>query len=53
MLYHFQKGYNSDPSNVRPVSLLCGLGKLQERIVLKKIKKKKTKNKKTQRFKWE
>ena len=28
-------GDNSDPSNVRPVSLLSNVGKLQERIVFK------------------
>ena len=31
------KGVNSDPSNFRPVSLLSGIGKLQERIVFKNI----------------
>ena len=32
-----KKGDNSDPTNFRPVSLLCRLGKLQERIVFKNI----------------
>ena len=32
-----KKGDNSDPSNFRPVSLLCSVGKLQERIVFKHI----------------
>ena len=32
-----KKGDNSDPSNFRPVSLLCSVGKLQERIVFKQI----------------
>ena len=32
------KGDNSEPSIFRPVSLLCGLGKLQERIAFKNIR---------------
>ena len=32
-----KKGDTSEPSNFRPVSLLCGIGKLQERIVFKHI----------------
>ena len=32
-----KKGDNSEPSNFRPVSLLSGLGKLQERIAFKNI----------------
>ena len=32
-----KKGDSSDPSNFRPVSLLCGIGKLQEWIVFKHI----------------
>ena len=32
-----KKGDNSDPSNFRPVSLLSGLGKRQERIAFKNI----------------
>ena len=32
-----KKGDNSDPSNFRPVTLLSGIGKLQERIVFKNI----------------
>ena len=32
-----KKGDSSDPSNFRPVALLCGVGKLQERIVFKNI----------------
>ena len=32
-----KKGDNSDPSSFRPVSLLSGTGKLQERIVFKNI----------------
>ena len=31
-----KKGDNSCPSNFRPISLLSGVGKIQERIVLKK-----------------
>ena len=32
-----KKGDSSGPSNFRPVSLLCGTGKLQDRIVFKHI----------------
>ena len=32
-----KKGDNSDPSSFHPVSLLSGIGKLQERIVFKNI----------------
>ncbi|MCG7876809.1 MAG: reverse transcriptase family protein [Candidatus Thiodiazotropha endolucinida] len=32
-----KKGDNSEPSNFRPVSLLSGIGKLQERIVFKNM----------------
>ena len=32
-----KKGDNSDPSTFRPVSLLCNVGKLQERIAFKYI----------------
>ena len=32
-----KKSDSSDPSNFRPVSLLCGTGKLHERIVFKHI----------------
>ena len=32
-----KKGDHSEPSNFRPVSLLCGIGKLQESIVFKHV----------------
>ena len=32
-----KKGDSSDPSNFRPVSLLCRIGNLQEQIVFKHI----------------
>ena len=33
----FKKGDKSQPSNYRPVALMSYIGKLQERIVFKKI----------------